>query len=288
MINYYFYGINLISCSMKLTRKLLLIFLIVFGFSLHIFAKTPRAQFTFVQITDIQMGMISKNVNFDEEERLYRLAIAEINLLKPKFVVVTGDLVNNRTDTNQIKAFKRLTSLISKKIPVYILPGNHDVGQIPDKEKLDFYFKHHTADKFNFRYKDLQFIGINSSLINSGIAAESDQLEWLKKVLSENSNATRKIVFTHHPFFIADINEKDSYSNIPLQKRLDYMQLFKDHGVIMIFAGHYHNNAFAQYDGIEMITTSAVGKPLGKAKSGYRVVSVYKDSISNRYVELTE
>jgi hypothetical protein len=35
-----------------------------------------------------------------------------------------------------------------------------------------------------------------------------------------------------------------------------------------------------------MITTSAVGKQLGKVKSGFRVVTVYKDSISNKYIEL--
>jgi hypothetical protein len=64
------------------------------------------------------------------------------------------------------------------------------------------------------------------------------------------------------------------------------MELLKANGVVKIFAGHYHNNAIAQYDGIEMITTSAVGKQLGKAKSGFRVVTVYKDSIVHRYVEI--
>ena len=267
---------------MESTKKLLLIFLVVFGFSFQICAKTPRAQFTFVQITDMQMGMISKNLNYDEEERLYKLAIAEINLLKPKFVIITGDFVNNRTDTNQIKAFKQLT-LISKRIPTYLIPGNHDVGQLPNKESLDFYFKHYSSDKFEFEYKGLQFIGINSSLINSGTEQEKEQLIWLKNTLK---NTKGRIIFSHHPFFIADINEKDSYSNIPLQKRLDYMQLFKENGVKMIFAGHYHNNAIALYDGIQMITTSAVGKQLGKVKSGFRLITVYKDSISHKYVEL--
>lgn len=96
----------------------------------------------------------------------------------------------------------------------------------------------------------------------------------------------RKIVFRLHPFFIADINEMDSYSNILLQKRLDYKQLFKDNGVKKMFAGHYHNNAIAQYDGIDMITTSAVGKQLGKAKSGFRIVSVFKYSITQQYFDL--
>lgn len=268
---------------MESTKKLLLIFSVVFGISFQICSKTPRANFMFVQLTDIQMGMISNNKNYDEEELLYSLAIDEINKLKPAFVVITGDFVNNRTDTNQIKAFKQLTTLISKRIPVYLIPGNHDVGQIPGKESLDFYFKHYTSDKFEFEYKGLQFIGINSSLINSGTEEEKVQLNWLKEKLYGIKN---RIIFSHHPFFIADLNEKDNYSNIPLQKRLDYMQLFKNHGVKMIFAGHYHNNSIAQYDGIEMITTTAVGKQLGKAESGFRIVKVYKDSIQSFYKKI--
>lgn len=271
---------------MELTKKLVLIFLVVFGFSFQICSKTPRAQFAFVQLTDMQIGMISKNENTVEEERLYQLAIDEVNKLKPKFVVVTGDFVNQRTDTNQIKAFKRLTSYINPKIPIFLIPGNHDVGSKPTSETMNFYFKQYPTDKFNFRCKGVQLIGINSNLINSGITAEIDQWEWLKKVLAANPNATRKIIFTHHPFFITDINEKDKYENIPLAKRLEYMQLFKENGVRIIFAGHYHNNAKANYQGIDMITTSAVGKPLGKVKSGFRLVTVYKDSISHQFIEL--
>jgi 3',5'-cyclic AMP phosphodiesterase CpdA len=268
------------------STKKTFIFLSILLFTTPVWAKSPRAIFTFVQLTDMQMGMIANNKNNDEEIRLYTHAINQVNKLKPNFVVITGDLVNNRTDSNQLKAFKQITSIINKKIPVYIIPGNHDVGSKPTSETMDFYMNNYPTDKFSFTRKNVQLIGINSSLINSVIAAETDQWEWLKKVLTENSNTTRKILFTHHPFFTIDINEKDKYENIPQPKRQEYMELLKANGVVKIFAGHYHNNAIAQHDDIEMITTSAVGKQLGKVKSGFRVVTVYKDSISNKYIEL--
>ena len=248
-------------------------------------AQNKRLLLQFIQLTDMQMGMISNNLNCDAENNLFNQAVCEINKLKPDFVVITGDLVNNRTDTNQIKAFKKITALINKRIPIYLIPGNHDVGQKPNNETLDFYLKHYKSDKFSFNYKGFKFIGINSSLINSGIEQENAQLEWLKTQLLGKKPA---ILFTHHPFFITDINEKDKYENIPISLRLPYMQLFEQKGVKAIFAGHYHKNAIAQYNGIEMITTSAVGKPLGKQKSGFRIVTVYKDSISHRYVEMPE
>jgi len=247
-------------------------------------AQKSQKYFQFVQLTDTQMGMISNNQNCDAENQLFMQAVNEVNKLKPDFVVITGDFVNNRTDSNQINSFLKIKSLIDKRIPVYLIPGNHDVGQKPNMETLNFYFKNYKTDKFSFTHKGYKFIGINSGLINSGIEEEKAQLEWLKKKLS-GSKPT--IIFTHHPFFITDINEKDRYENIPLVKRMEYMQLFKKNGVTKIFAGHYHNNSIAHFDEIEMITTSAVGKPLGKAKSGYRVVTVYKDSISHHYEELS-
>lgn len=282
-INDYFYTQNQNLIFMKLLKSLQLVAL--FFLTFQVLAQKPM--FRFVQITDMQMGMISKNENTLEEERLYRLAVDEINALKPKFVIITGDFVNSRTDTNQIKAYKKITSLISKRIPIYYIPGNHDVGQKPTAETLDFYFKHYDVDRFAFVHKSVKFIGINSNLINSGIEQEAIQYDWLKKQLSHQPKPSKRtIIFSHHPFFINDINENNNYSNIHMPKRLEYMQLFKENGVSIVFAGHYHNNALAQYDGIEMITTSAVGKPLGKAKSGFRVVNVYKDSIGHKYVEL--
>ncbi len=251
------------------------------------FGKSTKELFTFIQLTDTQMGFISNNQNCDEEIKLFTTAVDFINKTKPKFVVITGDFVNNRTDTVQIKAFKKIKDLINKNIPVYLVPGNHDLGQKPTKETIDFYFKYYNNDKFDFTYKNVQFIGINSNYINSDLELGDKQFDWLKETLGKNSVKMRKIVFAHHPFFIKDINEKKNYSNISEPERTQYMKLFKENGVIAIFAGHLHNNAEAWYDGIDMVTTSAVGKQLGNAKPGFRIVKVYKDSVSHRYVEIS-
>lgn len=271
---------------MNITKKL-----IAFAFALCIiqltFGKSTQESFTFIQLTDTQMGFISGNQNCDEEIELYTKAVNFINKVKPKFVVITGDFVNNRTDPSQIKSFKKITSSINKKIPVYLIPGNHDMGQKPTKGNVDFYFRHYKSDKFNFKYGNVQFIGINSSYINTGSEEEIAQYNWLQESLSKNPISIRKIVFSHHPFFIKNIDEKDSYSNIPQPKRTEYMHLFKKSGVVAVFAGHYHNNAEAFYQGIDMVTTSAVGKQLGNAKSGLRIIKVYRDSITHQYVELS-
>ena len=93
----------------------------------------------FIQITDPQFGMFESNNGFEKETALYEKAVSEINGLKPDFVVITGDLVNDPKSQAQIAEFKRITAQINSDIPVYLTPGNHDVGQEPDKQSIDSY-----------------------------------------------------------------------------------------------------------------------------------------------------
>jgi 3',5'-cyclic AMP phosphodiesterase CpdA len=250
---------------------------------IHICAQSPS--FTFIQLSDPQMGFISSNKDVEAEKELYMEVVNYVNRTKPTFVVITGDFVNNRTDTVQISAFKEITSLIDKKIPVYLVPGNHDIGQNPTEEQIDFYSKHYQSDRFSFNHEGVCFIGLNSCFIKANLLQEQEQLEWLKNIFKENQ-AKRKIIFTHHPFFTKNINEEENYSNLPLEKRKNYFQLFKENNVKVIFAGHYHNNASAYYDDMDMITTSSIGKQLGKVKPGFREITVYSDSIVHKYVEI--
>ena len=64
------------------------------------------------------------------------------------------------------------------------------------------------------------------------------------------------------------------------------MDIFRAAGVRYIFAGHYHRNAFAKDQDIEMVTTGPVGKPLGKDSSGFRIIRVQGNQISHQYYTL--
>ena len=96
------------------------------------------------------------------------------------------------------------------------------------------------------------------------------------------------IVFSHYPFFINAYDEPETYSNISIETRNRYLDLFKKYNVDAVFAGHLHNNASANYGEMAMITTSAVGKPLANAPSGLRIVKVYSDRIESDYYSLDE
>jgi 3',5'-cyclic AMP phosphodiesterase CpdA len=80
--------------------------------------KNNASPFFFIQVTDPQFGMYSSNNGFEKETELYEKTVNEINRLKPDFVVITGDLVNNGDDRSQVAEFKRITATINSDIQV--------------------------------------------------------------------------------------------------------------------------------------------------------------------------
>lgn len=269
------------------SNKIAFLLLLLFLYSANLSAQNKP--FFFIQITDPQFGMIENNKGFGKETTLYEKAVTEINRLKPDFVVVTGDLVNNQNDTSQILEFKRITETIDPKIPVYVTPGNHDIGNTPDDKSIATFIKNYGYDHFSFKHKNTLFIGINSSLIKNKVPIlEQKQYDWLAKTLSKGKRAAHIVLFSHFPFFIKSSDEAEVYSNIGIESREKYLTLFAKNKVEAIFAGHLHNNAISKYGKIEMITTSSVGKPLGTVPSGFRIIKVYPDKIEHEYYGLEE
>jgi serine/threonine-protein phosphatase CPPED1 len=276
---------------LKLRKKSIIILAIISIIAGNALAQKniPDAPWFFIQITDTQLGMFENNVGFEKETVLYEKAVAKINILNPDFLVVTGDFVQDSNSASQIIEFRRITAKINPKIPVYYTPGNHDLGQNPDVTSIRKYKKNYGHDRFSFEHKGSSFIGFNSSLIKARLAKpEQKQFNWLTQKLKKSQEALQIILFCHYPFFNKTVDEPTAYSNIDLGLREKYLGLFKYNKVNAIFSGHYHNNSLSTYGNLQLVTTSALGKPLGKAPSGMRIVKIYGDRIEHEYYGLEE
>lgn len=245
----------------------------------------------FIQMADPQFGMFTENNGFSQETRNFERAIQDANLLKPSFVIVCGDLVNETNNPMQMAELKRIAAKINPSIRFYQVAGNHDIGNQPSPETLADYRKEFGPDYYSFTSGNLFAIVLNSSLFKDPTLVEEEaakQDQWLLKTLKEakEKKFTNIVVFQHIPFFLTDPNEKDGYFNIPLQRRMKYLDLLNKYGVKFIFAGHLHKNAIGRYKGLEMVTTGPVGKPLGNDPSGFRIVTVNKNKIEHRYYRL--
>lgn len=236
----------------------------------------PSEPFFFIQISDPQLGFREKE-GFAEGERLLAQTVKTINALRPAFVVVTGDMVNASGNAEQYAAYRRLIGRVRKDIPVFHLPGNHDLGHYTPAHK-QAYLDRYGYDRFAFRYGDCAFVGIDSCPIKDGCAeAEAEQYAWLEQRLSEAQDARLRFVFLHCPVVLHERHEAETYSNFPEAMRVRYIDLFARYGVAAVLAGHLHDTAGCVVDGIEMVTCGPSGKPLGKGFSGLNIVTVYPD-----------
>ena len=239
----------------------------------------------FVHMSDTQVGFIDTSAHFVHSDSLFAAAVQAVNALSPACVVITGDLVDSATNTEQNEIFEKRTGEI--EAPVYLVPGNHDIrGYTP--ERFEEYVAKRGYGRFSFRLgegKGTAFIGIDSNCIKDGCEeAENEQLEWLREELSKARSARHILIFLHCPIILESIHEKDEYFNFPMEKREFYINMFKEAGVEAVLAGHTHRTVVTEYDGIKFYTAGPVGNALGDGTPGFNVVTVGPDGVVAEYV----
>lgn len=246
------------------------------------------APFFFLQLSDPQFGFMDNNKSISAETEAMNKAVTAINQLKPPFVVITGDFVNNSKSKEQIAAYKSMIAQIDSSVKVYMIPGNHDIGKV-SRASIDNYKKNYGETHFSFRYGDCAFIGIDSNIIKEeDKEREEVQFKWLEQELQKTKDARFKFVFTHCSVFLKRMDEPVNYSNFSLPMREKYVHLFQKYGVNAIFAGHLHNNAYGKVGNMEMITIGPIGKVLGTGYQGMNLVKVYPDRFISEFIALNQ
>jgi predicted MPP superfamily phosphohydrolase len=248
---------------------------------------------TFIQLSDPQFGMYTKDQGFDHETANFEFAIATANRLKPAFVVVTGDLINEPGNALQAAEYQRVAARLDPKIRLFSVPGNHDVENEPTSQSLAAWRARFGPDYYTFRIGDVAGFVLNSNLEKApqNVPQEAARMErWLQTELAKarQDGVKHLIVFQHISFFLADPNEEDDYFNIPRETRQRYLGILHEYGVRQVFAGHYHRNAWGLDGDLEMVTSGPVGMPLGGGKSGIRVVTVADSGVTHTYYDFGE
>lgn len=242
-------------------------------------AWSEQQPWFFAVLSDPQMGMYAKDQNFSQETANFEFAIANLNRLHPRFVIVCGDLVNRSGDRPELAEYKRILKELDPSIPVYNVAGNHDVGNIPTAALLSDFRATIGPDYYTFSADGILGVVLDSNLIRSPDGdpeAAKQQEMWLKQTLAAAAQDSSRqiVVFQHIPYFLHTPDEEVNYFNIPQPARRTYLDLLEHAGVKYVFAGHYHRNAIGTDGSLTEIVTGAVGKPLGQSVSGFRIVKV--------------
>jgi 3',5'-cyclic AMP phosphodiesterase CpdA len=275
----------------SLARALALAATLLLGACRQASGPSGHEPFFFIQMADPQFGFFTANQDFARETANFERAVAAANRLRPAFVVVCGDLTHRAGDSAQVAEYLRIVGQLDKSIPLYNVPGNHDLALPLSAASVRAYRQRFGPDHYTFENHGMLGIVINTSLIKEPTLAPDEtaaQDAWLRATIEKARRGRHRpiMVFQHHSWFLAQAGEPDQYYNLPLAGRRDLLDLLERGGVSHVFAGHYHRNAFGRDGTLEMVTTGPVGKPLGADPSGFRIVMVRGDSVTHRYYSL--
>lgn len=237
--------------------------------------------FSFVQLCDPQLGM----GGYAHDTESFRLAVEKVNELKPDFVVICGDLVNHANDST-FSDFLRIKA--GFQMPCYLAAGNHDVGMTPNDTTLTYFRTTIGADYYDFRHKGYAFVVTNSQLWKSDVEVESEKHDqWFKERLAKHrKHENNLIVIGHIPLYLGHSDEEENYSNFPVGKREEMLDLFEQHEVEAYLTGHTHRTIIHTHNHTQLVSGETSSKNFDDRPMGFRLWEVNSDTLQHHFVAL--
>ncbi len=197
--------------------------------------------FTLAQVSDSHLGARTTlfRTNFD------RVAHA-LEAVRPDLVVASGDVSLDGADHEADLAlaaayFARLPA------PVHAIPGNHDVGDHPDRapkqpvndDRLDRFRRTMGPDRWVIDRDNWRLIGLDSQIMGAH-PAEAAQARMIENAL-DTLGDRRLAVFIHKPFFAEDPAEPMfDYWSVPPFARAPLRPLMAHPALRLVASGHLH------------------------------------------------
>ncbi len=224
-------------------------------------AAVSAQAFVFVHITDPHVNA-SESGRFREEglESLQR-TLEAIRVVRPAFVIVTGDLTE-RADEASFLRYRATVDALG--IPVYSVQGNHDGGR-----NTEVFNRTVGPTHLAFDHEGCRFIGVN---FDRGPEA----LDFLEAQLDDARKAGIAHVFTfaHYPLLAPEnpaFSIAAGFASITGERATRYLDPARRYNVIAHFCGHLHSHfdIADPYTGVLSLAAPAVA-----GHNAYRVCSV--------------
>jgi 3',5'-cyclic AMP phosphodiesterase CpdA len=176
-----------------------------------------------------------------------------IDATRPDLVVNTGDLAfdgpTNRDDLEFARALHDALPAACR-----YLPGNHDIGDNPtevgpapsqpateaDRQTFVSIFG---EDRWRFDAAGWCFIGLNSLVLNTGLASEAEQFDWLASELA-GINGKPLALFLHKPLYLNSPDDPElaatSIRYVPMPARSRLVEMLRAVDLRLVGSGHVH------------------------------------------------
>ena len=176
-----------------------------------------------------------------------------IDMKRPDLVVNSGDISFDGPGQFDDLEFARM---LHGAFPVACryLPGNHDIGDNPTavgpapkqpvtEQSLKGYLSVFGEDRWRFDAAGWCFIGLNSLIMNTELASEAEQFDWLASQLSD-SQGKPVALFLHKPIFLKAPNDPElaatSIRYVPMPARSRLVDMLRAVDLRLIASGHVH------------------------------------------------
>jgi 3',5'-cyclic AMP phosphodiesterase CpdA len=176
-----------------------------------------------------------------------------IDATRPDLVVNSGDLAFDGPTHRDDLGFAR-TLHDALRAPCRYLPGNHDIGDNPTQvgpppsqpvteQNRQAYLAIFGEDRWRFDAAGWCFIGLNSLVMNTGLASEGEQIDWLVSQLA--SVAGKPVaLFLHKPLYLNSPDNPElvatSIRYVPMPARSRLLEMFRAVDLRLVACGHVH------------------------------------------------
>jgi len=207
--------------------------------------KAGKQDFRFVYVTDTQG---SSKSNFELWQDTFKKAIQ--TTVDPKFVLLTGDLIDDGDLEQQWQWFLGVPKQEFANVPFVPILGNHEVEDYPNK---NFYY-HFNLPKdvgtgandgavYAFEYGDALFMQFDSQFEGEVDPYKADaqftkQLEWMRNQVAK-SDKKWKIVSMHKGAYSSGDNASAESERVQFYRKY-LIPVFDELGVDIVFEGHDH------------------------------------------------
>jgi 3',5'-cyclic AMP phosphodiesterase CpdA len=231
-------------------------------------------EFRLIQISDTHLARRHQTLT----DNFHRVS-EYIDARRPDLVVNSGDLAFDAPTSRDDLEFART---LHKALPVTCryLPGNHDIGDNPTavgpappqqatEQDRQIFLSMFGEDRWQFEAAGWYFIGLNSLIMNTELASEAEQFDWLASQLA-GTRGKPVALFLHKPLFLDSPDDPElpatAIRYVPMPARRRLVEMFGAVDLRLVASGHVHQRRDFTYSHARHIWAPSTGFIISDAR----------------------
>ena len=224
-------------------------------------------EFRLTQISDTHLARRQQSLT----DNFHRVS-EYIDATRPDLVVNSGDLAfDGPTNRDDLEFARELHAALP--VACRYLPGNHDIGdnptavgpvppQLATEQDRQIFLGVFGEDRWRFEAAGWCFIGLNSLVMNTAIASEAEQFDWLASELS-STEGKPVALFLHKPLYLNTPDDPElpatSIRYVPMPARSRLIEMLRAVDLRLVASGHVHQRRDFTYDHVRHIWAPSAG-----------------------------